>query len=468
MSHLYLLLENTITAYVAFANGLSFVLMLVGYFALRQKSEAFSAPEIEGLLKSQLLPSVSVLAPAYNEAATIRQSVRSMLRLRHSRLEVIVINDGSTDATLKELIDEFKLYRSSRIARGSLPTAGVRGVYESRDQIPLLVIDKHNGGKADALNCGINYAQHELFAAVDADSIIEADALLHISRPFLEHGEETMASGGIIRVANGCTVADGAVSTLGLPRNLLARFQIVEYLRAFLAARVAMSYANSLLIISGAFGLFRRSVVAAIGGYRLDTVGEDMELVVRIHRHCREHDLPCRIVFLSDSVCWTEAPESQRVLRRQRVRWQRGCFESILLHSRMLGNWRFGSVGLIGLPYFVICEVVGPFVELGGYLATITGLCLGRLSAGSVLLFFAVSILFGLLMSISSVLLEEMTICKYPNPRDLLRLLCAAALENLGYRQINLLWRVQAILQVLLRTQRSWGDMERRGFQYQP
>ena len=234
---------------------------------------------------------------------------------------------------------------------------------------------------------------------------------------------------------------------------------------AFLAARVAMSFANSLLIVSGAFGLFRRTVVAAIGGYRLDTVGEDMELVVRIHRHCRETGLPCRIVFLSDSVCWTEAPESQRVLRRQRVRWQRGCFESILLHKRMLGNWRFGSVGLLGLPYFVICEVVGPFVELGGYIATITGLCLGRLSAGSVLLFFAVSILFGLLMSICSVLLEEMTICKYPNPRDLLRLLCAAALENIGYRQINLLWRVQAILQVLCRTQRSWGDMERRGFQ---
>ena len=455
MSHLYQLLENSITAYVAFANGLSFLLMLVGYFALRRNNEAFSAPEIEGLLKSQLLPSVSVLAPAYNEAATIRQSVRSMLRLRHSKVEVIVINDGSTDATLKELIDEFKLYRSSRSARGSLPTAGVRAVYESRDQTPLLVIDKQNGGKADALNCGINYAQHDLFAAIDADSIIEADALLHISRPFLEYGDETMAAGGIIRVANG----------LALPRSLLARFQIVEYLRAFLAARVAMSFANSLLIVSGAFGLFRRTVVAAIGGYRLDTVGEDMELVVRIHRHCRETGLPCRIVFLSDSVCWTEAPESQRVLRRQRVRWQRGCFESILLHKRMLGNWRFGSVGLLGLPYFVICEVVGPFVELGGYIATITGLCLGRLSAGSVLLFFAVSILFGLLMSICSVLLEEMTICKYPNPRDLLRLLCAAALENIGYRQINLLWRVQAILQVLCRTQRSWGDMERRGFQ---
>jgi cellulose synthase/poly-beta-1,6-N-acetylglucosamine synthase-like glycosyltransferase len=461
----YRWMEGGITGYVAFVNALSFLLMLVGYFALRKKSEAFDAKEIDALMKSPLVPSVSVLAPAYNEAASIRHSVRSMLRLRHPKHEVIVINDGSEDETLHELMDEFRLYRSSRIAWGNIPTASVRGVYESRDPIPLLVIDKENRGKADALNCGINYARNDLFAAVDADSIVETDGLLQLSRPFLENNEETMAAGGIIRVANGCTVADGAVVAPRVAKSLLARFQIVEYLRAFLAARVAMSYANTLLIISGAFGLFRRSVVAEMGGYCLDTVGEDMELVVRIHHYCRERKLPCRIVFLADSVCWTEVPESQRVLHRQRVRWQRGCFESILLHKCMVGNWRFGSVGLIGLPYFVICEVVGPFVELSGYLATATGLCLGWVSHGGALLFFAVSILFGLLMSVSSVLLEEMTICKYPDPLDLMRLLLAAVMENLGYRQVTLLWRAQGILQVVLKKKRSWGEMERRGFQ---
>jgi cellulose synthase/poly-beta-1,6-N-acetylglucosamine synthase-like glycosyltransferase len=462
---LYRWAEYGITAYVAVVNALSFLLMLVGYFALRQKSEAFTTREIDVLSKSPLLPSVSVLAPAYNEAATIRHSVRSMLRLRHPRHEVILINDGSKDTTLRELIDEFRLYRSSRIAWGDIPTAAVRAVYESRDPIPLLVIDKENGGKADALNCGINYARNDLFAAVDADSILEKDALLHLSRPFLENADETMAAGGIIRVVNGCPVADGAVLTPRVPANMLARFQIVEYLRAFLAARVAMSHANTLLIISGAFGLFRRSVVAEIGGYRLDTVGEDMELVVRIHHHRRARKLPCRIVFLPDSVCWTEVPESPRILRRQRMRWQRGCFESILFHKRMAANWRFGTVGLLGLPYFILCEVVGPFVELTGYLVTLTGLCLGWVSGGGALLFFAVSILFGLLMSVSSVLLEENTICKYPDPADLLRLLGAAVLENLGYRQLNLLWRVEAIMQVLRKTKRSWGEMERRGFQ---
>jgi cellulose synthase/poly-beta-1,6-N-acetylglucosamine synthase-like glycosyltransferase len=439
--------------------------MLIGFFALRRNSQAFTAREIEILAQSPLMPGVSVLAPAYNEAATIRHSVRSMLRLRHPRHEVIVINDGSTDTTLKELMDEFRLYRSSRVAWGDITTAPVRGVYESRDPIPLLVIDKENRGKADALNCGINFARHDLFAAVDADSIIEKDGLLHLSRPFLEYGEQTMAAGGIIRVANGCDVVEGAVQIPKVPRGLLARLQTVEYLRAFLAARVAMSYAGALLIISGAFGLFRRSVVADMGGYRLDTVGEDMELVVRIHRHCREKKMPCRVMFLPDSVCWTEVPHSLRTLRRQRTRWQRGCFESILFHKRMVGNYRFGAVGLMGMPYFVLCEVIGPFVELSGYLATALGLVLGWVSGGSALLFLAVSILFGLLMSVGSVLLEENTICRYPNPVDVLRLLLTALLENLGYRQLNLFWRVEAVLQVLLKQKRSWGEMARRGFE---
>ena len=327
------------------------------------------------------------------------------------------------------------------------------------------MIDKENGGKADALNCGINYARHDLFAAVDSDSIMVRDALLLISRRFLEAPGETMAVGGMIRVANDCVIQHGAVLSVSTPRNLIARFQIVEYLRAFLAGRTALSFANTLLVISGAFGMFRRAVVVEMGGYRRDTVGEDMELVMRIHRYCRERKRPCRIRFISDSVCWTEVPEAPRVLRRQRVRWQRGCLECLLFHKRMMGNARFGAVGLLGLPYFFTCEVIGPLVEVVGYLVTFAGLLLGLLSISSALLFFAVSVLFGLLLSVGSVLLEESMISKYPNPRDLLKLLLAGFIENLGYRQVTLIWRVQAILQVVLRKERSWGKMERRGFQ---
>lgn len=462
---LYRWAQAGITGYVAFANAASFLLLLVGYFALKKENDPFTAKEIDSLVKSPLVPSVSVLAPAYNEGPIIRHSVRSMLRLRHPRHEVIVINDGSVDNTLGELIEEFRLYRSSRIALGDIPTAPVRGVYESRDPIPLVVIDKENGGKADALNCGLNYARHDLFAAIDADSIIETEALLQISRPFLERPDETMAVGGVIRVVNGCTVEHGAVVAANVPANLFARFQVVEYLRSFLAGRTALSYANTLLIISGAFGMFRREVVVEMGGYRLDTVGEDMELVVHVHRYRRERKLPCRISFISASVCWTEVPENCRMLHRQRVRWQRGCIECVLFHKRLIGNWRYGSVGLIGMPFFVISEVLGPLVEVAGYLVTAAGLCLGWLSISSALLFFAVSVLFGLLLSVSSVLLEEMTICKYPDPCDIIRLMLAALLENMGYRQMTLLWRVQAIFEVIRNKERVWGEMERRGFQ---
>jgi len=461
----YRLVEAFLVGYVALVNGIYFILMLIGYFALRKESEPFTAKDIDILLKSPFVPSVSVLAPAFNEAATIRDSVRSMLSLRHPKHEVIVINDGSADETLHALIHEFRLYRSSRVALGEIPTAAVRGVYESRDPIPLVVIDKENGGKADALNCGINYARNDLFAAVDADSIIERDALLQISRPFLEHPAETMAVGGMVRVANGCVIEHGALTAVDAPRNLLARFQIVEYLRSFLAGRTALSFANTLLIISGAFGVFRRQVVIDMGGYRRDTVGEDMELVVRLHRYCRERQLPCRVEFISNSVCWTEAPESWRVLRRQRVRWQRGCIECLLFHKRLIGNRRFGAVGLVGLPYFLAYEAIAPCAELLGYVLTVAGLCLGLLSPAGALLFAAVSVFFGLLMSISALLLEEMTISKYRNPRDIFRLLAAALLENLGYRQLNLLWRVQAVIEVFSRRKGSWGAMERRGFQ---
>lgn len=461
----YRWLETLIIAYVALVNATYFALMAISYFALKKEIAPFSTKEIDILLKSTLVPSVSVLAPAYNESATVRDSIRAMLRLRHPRHEVIVINDGSTDDTLKLLIDEFRLYRSSRVALGAIPTASVRGVYESRDPIPLIVVDKTNGGKADALNCGVNYSRHHLVAVVDADSIIEKDALLQISRPFLEHPEETVAAGGIIRIANGCAVEHGDVVAVRTPQSWLARLQIVDYLRAFLGARTALSFMNTLLVISGAFGIFRRDLLLEVGGYRLETVGEDMELVIRLHRYCRERKRPYRIEFLSDSVCWTEVPESWRILRRQRTRWQRGCIESILFHRRLIGNVRFGAVGLMGMPYFVACEIVGPFVELAGYLVTTIGLLFGLLSVTSALLFFGVSILFGMLLSVCSVLLEESTLRRYPDVRDLVRLLGAALLENFGYRQTTLLWRLQAILQCLGRKKRVWGEMERRGFQ---
>jgi cellulose synthase/poly-beta-1,6-N-acetylglucosamine synthase-like glycosyltransferase len=454
--------EYLLIFYVAAINLLYVVLIAVGFMTLRRFTGRILDPELDTLMNSRLLPGIAVVAPAFNEEVTVRESVRSMLSLRYPEYEIIIVNDGSKDRTLEILIEEFRLYRSSRPPLGSIPTKRVRGVYESMDPVRLLVIDKENGGKADSLNAGINYSRQPLFAAVDSDSLIEGDALFRIAKPFLDD-ERTVATGGIIRVVNGCNVDHGAVTEIHAPSSFLARVQTVEYLRAFLGGRVAFSLLNSLLIISGAFGVFRRDVVIESGGYEVGSVGEDMELVVRMHRFMVDRGRERRVVFVPEPVCWTEVPESIRVLRRQRNRWQRGSLESLWKHRRMFLNPKYGAAGMIGMPYFVFFEVLGPIVELVGYVMTIGGWALGLINADTAILFFVVSLLFGMLLGLASVVLEEFTLRKYPSAKDLRVLFLASLYESLGYRQLTAVWRLQGIIDHF-RGKGGWGKMERRGF----
>jgi cellulose synthase/poly-beta-1,6-N-acetylglucosamine synthase-like glycosyltransferase len=385
-----------------------------------------------------------------------------MLNLRYPAHEVIVINDGSKDDTLAVLIDEFKLYRSARTPSGTLPCKPIRAVYESREPIRLVVIDKENGGKADSLNAGINVARAPLVCAVDSDSLLESEALLYVVEPFLQD-ESTLAAGGIIRVVNGCKVAGGHVTEVRAPRRLIPMFQTVEYLRAFLGGRIAFTFLDSLLIISGAFGVFRRDAVLEAGGYLTSTVGEDMELIVRLHRVWREADRRYRIVFVPEPVCWTEVPETLSVLQRQRNRWQRGTVDALGIHKKMMLNPRYGVVGLFALPYFLLFEMLGPAIELLGYFVTIVGWALGFVSGETALLFFVVSILFGILLSMSSIVLEELTKRRYPGMADIARLFVASVIENFGFRQLLTIWRTRGLIDGL-RGKQGWGAMERRGF----
>jgi cellulose synthase/poly-beta-1,6-N-acetylglucosamine synthase-like glycosyltransferase len=453
--------EYFIIFYAAAINSVYFVLIVLGYFAVRD-AQRLSASELETLSTSPLLPSISVLAPAYNESVSVRDSVRAMLGLNYPNHEVVVINDGSKDDTLEVLIEHFRLYKSSRVPGGRLSTKPIRAIYESRDAIRLIVVDKESGGKADSLNVGLNVSRSELVAAVDSDSLLEKDSLLHVTMPFLTD-DRTIATGGIVRVANGCKVENGRISEISISGNLLARFQVIEYLRAFLGGRIAFSFLNSLLIISGAFGLLRREAVISAGGFEAATVGEDMELVVRLHRIKRQKKEKYRIVFVSDPVCWTQVPETLRVLHRQRNRWQRGSVESLWFHRRIFMNPRFGVLGLFAVPYFVAFEVFGPVVEMTGYISTIFGLALGVISHEVAALFFITSVAFGMLLSISSILLEQFTVRRYPAARDVLKLLWVAVLENFGFRQLLTFWRTQGVIDVI-RRKKSWGAMERRGF----
>jgi cellulose synthase/poly-beta-1,6-N-acetylglucosamine synthase-like glycosyltransferase len=459
--HVINIVLDVITVYAFVSNFNYFVLMSLGFFVLRAQRSTEGSVERDPLFKSRLMPAISIIAPAHNEELSVVQSTRSMLQLEYPEHEVIIINDGSTDRTLQLLIEEFHLYKSARQPLHNFATAPVNAVYESQN-LKLLVIDKENGGKSDSLNAAINYANTPLVAAVDSDSLLESNSLLLVVRPFLED-ESTIAVGGIIRVVNGCTVEHGTVTKVETPRTMLVKFQVVEYLRAFLGGRVALSYMNSLLLISGAFGLFRRDRLIEAGGFEPGSLAEDLELVIRLHRISREKKREYKIVFVPTPVCWTEVPDSRKNLRVQRIRWQRGGVESMWKHRRMLFNPKFGIVGCFGMPYLLLLEILGPCTEVTGYLITVVGLLFGFISTTSAALFFIGSVIFGTMISISAVLLEEFTTRRYAHPWDLASLIVAAFVENIGYRQVNALWRFQGILDVV-RKKKVWGKMRRRGF----
>jgi cellulose synthase/poly-beta-1,6-N-acetylglucosamine synthase-like glycosyltransferase len=437
-------------------------LALAGFAMVRLPPEADTGSFWQRYAKAA--PPIALLAPAYNEAPTVVESVRSLLSIRYPDFEIVVINDGSTDATLQILIDTFSLELThSRDYELVVEHHPIRGLYATSLHPRLLVIDKENGGKADALNAGINLATAPIVCSMDADSLLEPDSLLRAVQPFLEDPQRVIAVGGTIRVANGCTISDGRIVKIGAPRNLLALMQTVEYLRAFLMARLAWSQIGALTIISGAFGLFRRAAVLEIGGYAHGTVGEDMELVVRLHRHFRDAKKPYRIAFVPEPVCWTEAPESLSALARQRARWHRGALETFDRHRRMAFNPKYGAVGMVGFGWIVLSDVIGPPTEMLGYLLIPTWWWFGVLSTDYLLAFVAVTFAFGVALSVGALALEESELHRFPRARDLVVLTGAAILENFGYRQLNQLWRLRGTVD-WLRGSRSWGEMTRKGF----
>ena len=409
-------------------------------------------------------PSIAVLAPAYNEALSIVESVRSLLALQYPSFEVIVINDGSTDDTLARLIDEFGLAPVQRYHDFAVEHRPIRGLYASSRLKRLLVIDKENGGKSDALNAGINLARSPIFCSMDADSLLEADALLRAVRPFVEEPTRVVAVGGTIRLANGSWIASGRVEKVGMPRKLIALIQIIEYLRAFLMARLALGKMQVLTVISGAFGLFRRQTAIEVGGYSHGTVGEDMELVIKLHRRMREEERDYRIEFIPEPVCWTEAPEDLRTLGRQRARWQRGALESFFRHRDMLFNPRYGRIGFLGFGHILVVDVLGPLVEVLGYVLVPLLWLLGLLSLDYFLAFLAVTFTFGIFVSVATLILEEVELRRFPRARDLALLTFVAVVENFGFRQLANFWRVRGWVQFLQRKQ-GWGQMTRKGFQ---
>ncbi len=456
-----------ILAYFVVLNTVYLLTSLVAFRDIKRYVRRLKSLDLGELLSSEGVPPVTIVAPAYNEEMTCVGSVRSLLTLEYPQYEILVVNDGSKDRTLARLTEAYDLVSAARLPTADITTAPVQRVLQSRSYPNLWVVDKENGGKADALNAGLNLCVTPLFCAVDADSLLERDALTRIVRPFLEDAR-TIATGGVIRIANGCAVESGVVTKVGFPKNIWARFQVLEYLRSFLAGRMGWAVLDATLIISGAFGVFRRSVVVDAGGYATNrtsgaTVGEDMELVVRLHRHCRENGIPYKIGFIPDPVAWTECPETIRTLARQRDRWQRGMAESLMRHSRMLFNPRYGRIGLVAYPYFLFLETFGVGVEIAGYVAFIATVAMGLAAPVYVAGFFMAAFAFGMVLSIAAVGLEELGFRRYPDISHLAHLFALAAAENLGYRQLISFWRLHGMVSAL-RGVRTWGEQERRGF----
>lgn len=425
---------------------------------------------LDEMYRSPLTPGVSVLVPAYNEEAGIVAAVQGMLALRYPQLEVIVIDDGSSDATFERLAAEFDLIEVPRVIPTDVPTTGrVVGVYMPRLRPePLIVVCKENGGKTDALNTGINLARHPLVCMVDADSILDPLALLSVTKPFADDPLRTAATGGVVRIANGCSVLAGRIVEVRMPGRWLERIQVVEYLRAFLLGRTGWSRLGGLLVISGAFGVFRRDLVVEVGGLDHDCIGEDAELVVRLHRHLRRTNRDYRVVFVAEPVSWTEAPSSARVLGRQRRRWHRGITEIVWKHRGMVANPRYGRIGLVALPYYALFELVAPMVELAGVILVPLGWLAGAIDVGFAIQFLIVAYGYALVVNLIALAVEELTFHRYSRWRDLALATVASALENVGFRQVTAVWRVLGTWAAMRRSKQVWGVMTRSGFTRAP
>ncbi|RUM96708.1 glycosyltransferase family 2 protein [Pseudaminobacter arsenicus] len=459
-------LAATIVSWVIIVSGLAqtavylMQLVLAG-FALSQRPPVARSALLWHRY-GDIAPPIALIVPAYNEELNIVESVHSMLALEYPNFEVIVVNDGSKDRTLQCLIDAFRLVKFQRPYEEALTHMPIRGLYSSPVTERLFVVDKENGGKADAQNAGINVCRAPVFCVIDGDSILEPDALMRATQPFVDDPERTIAVGGTIRIANGSRIESGRVTKVGLPSKLLPLFQVIEYLRAFLMARLAWSRINTLMLVSGAFGVFRRAEVVAVGGFTKGSMGEDLDLVIKLHRHMIDSGRKYRIQFIPEPVCWTEAPESLGVLARQRSRWQRGALECFFRYRSMLFNPRYGRVGFLGFGHIFVVDVLGPIAEVLGYILIPTFWLLGILSFEHLLAFTALVFTYGVCISVCSLILEEAELQKFPRARDLAVLTAAAVLENFGYRQINNLWRIKGYWQYL-RADQSWGEMTRTG-----
>ena len=465
-----IILEYINIVFLVFTVLLFSLFSIMGYLSTRNSihyRNKNSFGDLSKLMASPIAPGITIIAPAYNEGLTIVENIRSLLSLRYVNYEVMVVNDGSKDDTLQKMIDAYDLILIEKDIDPNWPCKPIRGVYKSKHRSfsKLTVIDKENGGKSDALNTGIQLSEMKYVGCIDVDCLLLPDALLHVVKSFYQRSRKrVIAVGGVIRIANSCKISGGKLEEIRLPKNWLAKFQLLEYTRSFLLGRMAWGRIDSLLIISGAFGFFDREIALAVGGYDTGTVGEDMEIVFRMRRYMHERKIPYTVEYIPDPLCWTEVPESTKILVNQRDRWARGNLETLYTHKDMFFNPKFGRLGLLSYPYWFFYEWLAPLLEFFGFFTIVLFYYLGIINWEFFVAITLAVYTFSVMFSFYAILWDVYSYNQYKRTKDILLLVLCALIEPVTFHPLVVWSAVRGNYKKLFKVQSGWGSQVRKGF----
>ena len=459
--------EKFIFCYAATLMLCYVILLVLSILAIKEYLRRNSYIDHKLLLTSPFSPGISVVAPAFNEVQTIVSNVHSLLSLDYPNFEVIIVNDGSTDDTLQQLIHEYDLVVVAFAYNEQIVTQPVKQIYKSENPVysRLMVVDKFNGGsKADASNAGINAATYPIFVCTDVDCILQRDTLLKMVKPFVEEKVKVIATGAVIRIVNSCEVEGGVLIKVNVPNQFLPLFQELEYIRAFLMGRMAWSKINALMLVSGGLGMFDKKTAIDAGGYDHKSFGEDMELITRMRGYMENQDVPYSVRYIPESLCWTEVPAKLKTFARQRTRWTKGLAQNLWIHKKMIFNPRFGKLGLLALPYWLIFEWLAPLVEFAGILYYIYLVLFRAINWEYAIIMLVFVYTFSVAITITSVLWDEITRKQYSSKSQVMKLCTAAFLEPFVYHPLVLFFALRGNFFFFSKRKLEWGDMIRQGF----
>ncbi len=465
-----IILEYINVVFFLFTFVLFTLFTIMGYLSTRNSihyKHKNSFNDLSKVMASPLAPSITIIAPAYNEGLTIVDNIRSLLSLRYVNYEVMVVNDGSKDDTLQKMIDAYDLEKVEQEIDPNWKSKPIRGIYKSKQRSfsKLTVIDKENGGKSDALNTGMALSENRYVGCIDVDCLLLPDALLHVVKSFYRRSEKrVIAVGGVIRVANSCIIEGGKLEEIRLPKNWLARFQLLEYTRSFILGRMAWGRIDSLLIISGAFGFFDREIALAVGGYDTNTVGEDMEIVFKMRRYMHDQRSPYTIEYIPDPLCWTEVPEDLKILVNQRDRWARGNLETLNTHKDMFFNSKYGRLGLLSYPYWFFYEWLAPLLEFFGFFTVVLFWYLGILNFEFFGAITAAVYLYSIMFSFYAILWDVYSYNEYNKTKDILILMFCAIIEPIIFHPVVVWAAIRGNFKKLFKVKSGWGSQVRKGF----